>query len=187
MSLSDCGGATGESGAYAQTLLDFIMKRHPQPGGTLSLADRQDGILTGRFARIMRPDCRPEMCISWPQFSLALLVSGLPVAGFGAGTDRAARLVTPAERIERINEITQIHGRQDAEEENDGHLREKVEVRGTLTTSIGKSLPDDLRWLIAHIKRRRSLIRYSVRIEDNTFSRVRLVCALALRVTRRFS
>jgi beta-lactamase regulating signal transducer with metallopeptidase domain len=97
--------------------------------------------LVARIRRLVFPNHRPQIRLPLRSLCagmvLAMLVLGGTWSGAATVVSAAKKLLTPEERIQRVEEIKNSHV------EKKANIRESVEYSFTLRTPDGKPLPDD--------------------------------------------
>lgn len=147
-------GAIGEKVIYVQTLADWgrRLTHGPVPGPALADPDRPSGLLD-RVRRLLVPGYRPVLRLSWHGLLITMLLAAVILAGLRTGTFAAvcaaARILTPHERIEKMEAIQWEYAAPELSVEE----REKLAIRvsGTIRTSDNAPLPTDLQATILSI------------------------------------
>lgn len=146
----DATGAalTGEKVGYARVLADWAHRLADRRGGAASSAiigfagSDQSGSMLDRVKRIVVPGHRPKMKVAWYVTVALLMASAILLAGLWQGTNLTvafvAKILTPAERIEKIAEIHKTHGFEDREYGEE----DKITITGRIRTYDNKPLPD---------------------------------------------
>mgnify|MGYP006285181743 CR=1 FL=1 len=137
--------ATGHKTRYAQVLVSWAQKmrdnRLAATAAMVGLAEEPgDGRTLDRVKRIMVAGHKPRLRVSWPIAGLMLVLSIACLAALWQGTDLAVafagRILTPQERIEKLEEISQEYGFED----RDYGAEDKIHISGTVRTHDGGPL-----------------------------------------------
>jgi len=108
---------SGDDIQYAQALSDFASKHGlsvglPMPAMAFG-QERSPGSLLDRVKRILIPGYQPHLRLPWLGMFTFLLIGGLTLFALQQGTQLAvtatAKLLTPKERIEKIEQIQKTH------------------------------------------------------------------------------
>lgn len=113
--------AAPEPAVYAEALASAVAciraagPSASSPAFANAAADpRRPSWLADRIARLLSPGYRPALRLPWHSLILALVLSGLALCLFAAGTcvavAAAARALTPRERMEHIDKVQQSFG-----------------------------------------------------------------------------
>jgi Zn-dependent protease with chaperone function len=129
----------GEPVGYARALADCAQETRPalEPAmALLSKVDPGSGGLLDRVRRILVPGYQPELRLSWMTMA-GLLVFGLMVlGGLRQGTSTAvawaAEVLSPAERIEQLQQAQREYG------PSNTTSAEKFSLSGTIVTNDGR-------------------------------------------------
>jgi beta-lactamase regulating signal transducer with metallopeptidase domain len=154
--------ATGEPQSYAEALADWAERSRAAvlphaatlPHAAVAMTrGTERGTLLDRIQRLLVPGYQPQLRLSWAAL-VALLLSGVIVlAGLWRGTTAvvalAAEVLSPAERIEKLEQVQQEYGPPLSGDAFEG----KVTVTGRLRTFDGQPLPEKIQ---AHAVSQRS-------------------------------
>ena len=130
----------GEPVAYARTLIEAAERGLTVPfAAAPALGERRPSQLTERVRRILVPDYRPSMHLTWRAASMFLVIGGasLMLSAVGARVAVAA-ILTPEQRIERIGQKMTEYGQNPQVKPNE----ERVPVTVRIKTPDGSPLPD---------------------------------------------
>jgi len=144
----DAVGVTeiGHRTRYAQVLVSWAQKaRDGHMGAAAAIVGfaegSGDGRVLDRVKRIMVAGHKPRLRVSWPIAGLMLVLSIACLAALWQGTDLAVavagKVLTPQERIEKIDEISQEYGFEDRE----FGAEDYIHISGTVRTHDGGPLP----------------------------------------------
>jgi beta-lactamase regulating signal transducer with metallopeptidase domain len=153
---------TGQRIKYAQVLTDWAQKLRGQDTDKLAAAitgfgnANQSGSMLDRVKRIVVTGHRPRVRASWYVTAEMLLLSAAVLLGVGSGMNItvafAAELLTPQERIEKIEQLAKEHGFEDREYTDE----DKIEISGTVYTYDGQPLPSNARIMVRSERPRHS-------------------------------
>ncbi len=143
---------TGRKTQYAETLVSWAQRlrdQHAAGAPAIAFADGKDeGSLLDRVRRIVVAGHRPRLRVSWPVAVAMLLLTALVLIGLWQGTDLAValagKMLSPQERVEAINEISQQYGYEDREYGPE----DKVLVSGTVRTYDGSAFSEEPRVML---------------------------------------
>ena len=135
----------GQRVQYARVLFEQIARTvSPQPSAAVAITGFSDDNAAAseeRIHRIIHPQHKPSMKVGWVKAACWLAVTGIVLLGLYKTTDfavaMAAKIMTPAERIEVMKQINQEYAMESSLFGED----EKVTVRGWLVTEDGGDLP----------------------------------------------
>ena len=138
--------AIGLSGApveYARTLLR-VAERYVAPGApALAFGGRREPSgLAERIQRLLSPGEHPRLRLSWGAMLGSLLTGGALLVMSALGTRlTVAAILTPEQRMDRIQELLAAHGEADFAPATGNGTTAKVAFSGRLTTEDGVPLP----------------------------------------------
>ncbi len=153
---------TSEPAQYAEHLYLWL-KTASKPGAAENslmpaFSRRPEKPLLDRITRLVRPAHRPVMRISWIKLTVLLFVSSAVLFGLWKTTELtvsfAGEILTPRERIEKMAELEESHGKP-AFDPSDAHTvseDEKITVAGRVMTAAGSPLPKSV-WMRYHYSR----------------------------------
>lgn len=142
----------GESISVASILVNLADRIQTARSSTATLSSfadpKQPGELTDRVERLVTPDARPRLLLPWASL-IGLLVLFFCTLFLAERTSTYAvqivkKIMTPAERAEKIAEINEkfpSYDFQEASRANEEQLSQKVEVEGTVRLADGKPIP----------------------------------------------
>ncbi|MDX9974461.1 MAG: hypothetical protein RBU21_15860, partial [FCB group bacterium] len=141
--------ATGFPVAYATALADLAGRLNIGAAQPVLAATGNDDkhVLLDRVKRLLVPGYRPRLGLPWYTLT-ALLIAGMAVLaalsqGVFSAVVFAAQVLTPVERIQKIEAIEQAHAPLPRDE--NGESKVKIPVSGTVRTEDGAPLPENLR------------------------------------------
>jgi beta-lactamase regulating signal transducer with metallopeptidase domain len=173
----------GETARYVRTLADAMAAmlrptvRHAlQPGLGLTPAmagDGEGGSMLDRARRVLVPAYRPQVRLSWPALLVTALAAAVLLAGAWGGTRAAVRaaerLLSPAERVEKMAKLQDELGSNNGRGHTD--QGEEAVLSGTVRTADGRPLPPGTQ-LTASSTYRHGTSGYSLDVDkDGRFSR----------------
>lgn len=135
----------GQAVRYAELLIQWSQQVSAGPGVAAPTGFSQSSkrSLIERVKRIAVPGHRPRIHLSLISMVSMFFLSALVLAGLWKTTDTAvlfaARLLTPAERAQRIDQIDQAFGAQALASET----KTPVTIKGTVRAADGTALPED--------------------------------------------
>lgn len=144
---------TGQKLGYAQLLYTWAVRLSNAPktaaAAMIAFGEKaDDGHMLDRIQRIVVTGHRPRMRIS-AAMTLAMMAAAAVLLiglwhGARAGVELAGRILTPAERIEKMAEIAKTHGQPAYDPQADRELtdEEKVTLSGIVRTWDGLPLPN---------------------------------------------
>ncbi len=134
---------TGQTVTYIQTLADWVRKLQPLPATLPAFADAvPPSKLLDRIKRLLAPSHRPAMRLSWHAMILTLLAAGVLLLCLRQGIFAAVKVLSPKERIAKIERIKQEYTEPESNLDDPG--KQTLTVSGTVQTSDYKPLPADL-------------------------------------------
>lgn len=165
--------AAGRPVQYAQVLCEHLARaaglhRANRTAALAGFAGEED-MMADRVARIVRPGHKPRMRIGSIKLALCLLIAAGALLGLGKAADLtvevAARILTPAERVERLQEIAK-----DYSAEGGTYTEEdKFTLAGTISTHDGAPLPKyPSVYIMAYGGRSSHSVHFDIR-EDGSF------------------
>ncbi len=134
--------AAGRPVKYAQILFEQIRRGAAAPANmaVAGFSDNDENASTERVSRIIHPQKSPRMKIGAVKLTLWLLIAVAVLAGLWKATNTAvavtAKILTPAERIEKVTEIAKSHSNEYIAPQ--GHAN----LSGTIVTFDGKPIPE---------------------------------------------
>ncbi|MCL4691100.1 MAG: M56 family metallopeptidase [Candidatus Hydrogenedentes bacterium] len=132
---------TGGASEYARALAAFAA-RSLQPTAALAMSGGKAS-LVDRVRRILMPQDRPALRMSWFGLLAFLVVATAALAAFGGfsylGVKLVAEAISPQERVERIEAINREFDEVEPENVSD------IAVSGTIRTEDGDPLPEGTR------------------------------------------
>ena len=136
---------TGQKTHYAETLVAWAQRMRQPPGAAAALVSFTDGNeeskLVDRIKRILIAGHRPRLRVSWPGALAMVVLSLLALAALWQGMDLAVevagKILTPAERIEKLSEMVERYGPGDRQYGEADY----IQVSGTVRTYDGGPLP----------------------------------------------
>lgn len=149
-------------------------ERSLMQSGAVSFTSSRRGLLLDRVRRLLLPGYRPQMSISLFGL-LGMFIGGAAMLavlfyGTSAAVEIAARILTPQERIEKVEETRQQYDSPMLKPQTD-NVEDEVVIRGTIRTYDNKPLPKNM-FMSAHAKdfqRNDTAIKHR-RITPPTFS-----------------
>ncbi len=143
--------STGRRLGYAQVLLDQISRTamDVRPAMTAAMTGFSDNKGTSsqeRVKRIIHPQHKPHMKISWVKLMLLTGIAGCIMLGLWKTADMtiamAAKIMTPQERVEKMAELEKSYGIPAHDPEYTGVVSEedKVTISGTVRSWDGRKL-----------------------------------------------
>lgn len=186
----DATGAalTGEKVGYARVLADWAHRLADRRGGAASSAiigfagSDQSGSMLDRVKRIVVPGHRPKMKVAWYVTVALLMASAILLAGLWQGTNLTvafvAKILTPAERIQKMKEIAETYKLYDREYTE----ADRITVSGMVRTIDSSELPNDVR-IHGTSSRPGYSASYSVDLKNGRFSRWMYFGKVYLRAT----
>jgi beta-lactamase regulating signal transducer with metallopeptidase domain len=166
--------SAGQRVKYAQVLFDQLAKAHVTQAPVMAAAvtafsDDSTDASAERVKRIINPQHTPRIRIGWMKLVLWIGVAGIVLLGLWKTTKLtvsvAAQLMTPQERIDKMEEIAETHGR----EYRDYKDSDRVTLSGTVSTYNGMPVPKEAS---IYIKAYRAGSSYGVHFniqKDGTF------------------
>jgi len=141
--------SAGQRVKYAQVLFDQLAKASATQAPAMSAAamafsDDSTEASAERVKRIINPQHTPHIKIAWTKLLLWIAIAGVVLLGLWKTTKLtvsvAAQLMTPQERIEKMEEIAETHSR----EYRDYKESDRVTLSGTVSTHDGKPIPQNV-------------------------------------------
>lgn len=171
----------GERITYARALTNWAERVH---GASLAPAwtGNSPGSLVERLKRLLSPGMQPPLRLPWYTFSSAVLLSILILAVFWSGTRGAflvaAEILSPAQRVEKIQELTQ----EISPPRREYGPGDRITIVGTVRTEDGSDLP--VKTSLGALTLRPSLQGWNgVRIREGRFSNTLEYGQIYLRAT----
>jgi beta-lactamase regulating signal transducer with metallopeptidase domain len=169
---------SGAPADYARTLVHVAESiLNPPPAAAPAFGDKTDrpSSLAERIQRLLVPGYRPALRLTWRAMLTSLMMGGVLLVVSAVGTRvtiaAAARLLTPQERVERIEKKMTEFGQKPKVENFDSAVEPapKVEFSGRIRTADGTPLPSRVNM---HINSRsgRSSIGSTFTANDGAFS-----------------
>ncbi len=156
---------TGQTFAYIQTLADWVRRLRPLPVTMPAFADAAPpSKLLDRVKRLLAPSHRPALRVSLPTMTVTIITAVILLAGLRAGTLAAVNILSPKERIEKMERI-----KQEFTEPEPNMRQQTLTVSGIVQTSDHKPLPADLR-LMGIIYRPRWSTLHSLHVKNGKFT-----------------
>ena len=154
--------AAGQRIHYARILFEqFAKAATPQPAMTAAITGFSDDNNTAsedRVKRVIDPQHKPHIKIGWVKLACCVGIAGIVLLGLWKTTDMtiamAAKIMTPAERIEKMAELEKTHGQPEYDPDGHGEVseEEKATVAGIIKTWDGKKV-DKTAHLVIHYDR----------------------------------
>ncbi len=149
--------AVGEAGVVVRTLANVAMSLRPRSTALQAFGGPSSGrSLIDRLRRMAMPDHRPPMRVPWRSLAAVLVLCAVALLLVGHGTGvvvkATAQLLTPHERIAKLDQISQTHRRT----QRDYGPEDQITISGVLRTEDGAPLP-----LIDHVSARSERRSYS--------------------------
>lgn len=164
--------AAGRPVRYAQILYEQVARMaKTAPGVPAAVTGFSDGHrgAADRVRRIVRPRHRPHMKIGGLRLTLCLLIAAAVLAGLWKTADAtvalAGRMFSPAEQIEKMEQITEAYGAAPRLNYENATLT----VAGTVRTHDGAELPRDRKIMMESYGGRSSSITFFQLSADGTF------------------
>ncbi len=131
--------ATGQTFAYIQTLTDWVRRLRPLPVTMPAFADATPpSKLLDRVKRLLAPSHRPALRLSWPAMTVTVITAVILLAGLRAGTLAAVKILSPKERIEKMEKIRETYNPPD---EDILGVKGYITVSGSVETLDKHPLP----------------------------------------------
>jgi beta-lactamase regulating signal transducer with metallopeptidase domain len=128
------------------------------------------GNMLERVRRIVVAGHRPRLRVSWYAAAITLILSLVLLVGLWRGTTMAVALagkvLTPRERIEKMQEIAQTHDPQPREY----GPQDRLQLSGTIRTADGSELPENTQFAIFGYRPRQSSSIHEPTPKDGKFS-----------------
>ena len=168
----------GSETNYATALADYASSQRLSLAALPFGQERRPGSLIERVRRILLPNYRPILKLPLPAATLFLIVSSFVLLALHQGSKLAvavgAELLSPAERIAKIQAIQESHPTTDPNLQYDRELANQPESRvlieGTIQTADGAKLMTDALVINADSERPGYSSSHSISIEDQRFS-----------------
>jgi len=128
---------------YARTLL-HVAERYAAPGTpALAFGDRREPSgLAERIQRLLSPGEHPRLRLSWGTMLGSLLTGGTLLVLSALGTRlTVAAILTPEQRMDRIEQMLTVHGEDDFTPMAEAGTTAKIAFSGRLSTADGVPLP----------------------------------------------
>jgi len=164
--------ACGTGRRYAEVLALWAARLSPagpsMPAAAIVRFGGSDlsGSIIDRIKRVLTRDHRPRLRVSWPIAGVMLVASIAVLFALYKGTNAtvalAGKLLSPQERIDRLNEIARTHG----VEAREYGPADKILLSGTVATWDGRPLPKDTH-IVVHSRRPRHSGSYGVSLSQN--------------------
>jgi beta-lactamase regulating signal transducer with metallopeptidase domain/protocatechuate 3,4-dioxygenase beta subunit len=168
---------SGAPADYARTLVRVAESvLTPTPAAAPALEDRRShSSLSERVHRLLVPGYRPALRMTWRAMFSALVMGaillGLSAMGTRVTVAMAAQLLTPQERIDRIEKKMVEYGQKPgADGANSDRQAPQVEVRGHARMADGSALPKGSRLSIHSFSTRSSGVYDAKLNADGSFS-----------------
>ena len=138
---------SGAPAAYARTLVtvaESALQSTPAPMPAFGQPDHSSH-LAERVRRLLMPEHRPALRLTWRALLAALFVGGVCLFISALGTrwtvNAAASLLTPQQRIARIEKHMEEYGQKPVPSYDEDQVAARVPVSGRVVTSDGSPLP----------------------------------------------
>ncbi len=155
---------------YARTLVTVAenMLVSVSTAATAFGNEREPSSLTERVQRMLVPGYRPSLRLTWRAMLAALFVGGILLVLSAVGTRiTVAAILSPQERIEKIEKKMTEYGEKPAVEKSDNsETLPKVKVSGRVRMADGSALPK-IKRVNVYTARRNSSGASSARMETN--------------------